>query len=140
MATKEDRLGDMLSRAKAEIVAGGRFRSPECLALLHKKDPGGFRLSLKQSAANGKIFSIEHHGQPLYPDFAFSDKEGGLLLPCLAEVITALNTTNDAWGLAFWFRTPNNFLQGKRPEDLLLQAPEIVLRAAFEACNGIMHG
>lgn len=140
MATKEDRLGDKLARAKAEIVAGGRFRSPECLALLQKRDPGEFSLSLKQAAADGEIFSIEYQGQPLYPDFAFSDKESGLLLPCLAEVITVLYTTSDAWGLAFWFRSPNNFLQGKRPEDLLRQAPEKVLRAAHEEIDEIMHG
>lgn len=58
----------------------------------------------------------------------------------MAEIIAALHPTSDGWQMAFWFRTPNNFLEGKRPEEILQSAPEKVVMAAQEAVGEYMHG
>lgn len=140
-AQNEQRLEAMLARAKAEILAGGHFHTAAHLAQLHGRKPSWLELSLMQAEANRETFSIEHHGQSLYPDYAFSGNEDGeLLLPCLADVITVLGSTKDGWGMAFWFRSPNNFLGGKRPEDVLNHTPEKVSLAAYEEISSIRHG
>lgn len=140
MALTARRLEEMLTRAKNEILAGGRFRTPDCLARLHGKAPDRLKLRLQQAEAKGEIFSIEYQGQVHYPDYAFMDNEEECLLPALAEVIAVLHSTKDGWGMAFWFRSPNNFLGGLRPEDVLPQAPDAVLSAASREVDDIMPG
>lgn len=140
MARKEQRLEAMLARAKTEILAGGHFLTPDCLTLRHDGELDQFTMSLKQAEANQRIFSVEHQGQSLYPDYAFSENQGWNLLPGLALVITTLQPTLDGWGMAFWFRSPNSFLGGKRPEDHLHQELEKVLAAAREEVANTMPG
>ena len=140
MDRKEQRLQDMLARAKAEVLAGERFRTPEYLALLLDRERDGLILLLKQAEVKLEIFSIVHQGQVLYPDYAFSANEKGNLLPGLVEIITILSPENDGWGMAFWFRSPNNFLGGKRPEDTLHQAFDKVVAAAHEQVDSITPG
>jgi len=134
------RLEAMLAQAKAEILAGAHFRTPAYLAQLHDREPDKLERWLKQAEANQQIFSIEHQGYALYPVYAFSRDEDGNLVLCLAEIIAVLHSKMDGWGMAFWFRSPNNFLVGKRPEDVLNQASEEILLAAREEACSIMHG
>lgn len=140
MARKEQRLKDMLVRAKAEVLAGEHFRTPEYLALLLDRELDGLIRSLEQAEVKREIFSIVHQGQVLYPDYAFSDNQEGNLLPGLVEIIEILSPKNDDWGMAFWFRSPNNFLGGKRPEDTLHQEFDKVVAAAHEQVDSIMPG
>lgn len=140
MTRKEQRLKDILVRAKAEVLAGERFRTPEYLALHLDRELEELIRSLKQAEVKLEIFSIVHQGQALYPDYAFSDNEKGNLLPGLVEIITILSPENDGWGMAFWFRSPNNFLGGKRPEDALHQEFDKVVAAAHEQVDFIMPG
>lgn len=42
--------------------------------------------------------------------------------------------------MAYWFRSDNRFLGGKRPQDLLASAPERVIEAAGDEVLGIAHG
>lgn len=140
MALTALRLEEMLTQAKNEILAGGRFHTPDCLARLYGKAPDRLMLALQQAEAKREIFSIEYQGQALYPDYAFMKNEEGSFQRGLAEVITVLHPTHDGWGMAFWFRSPNNFLGGHRPEDVLPEAPEAVLSAACEEVDDIMPG
>lgn len=140
MALTARRLEEMLTQAKNEILAGGRFRTPDCLARLCGKAPDRLMLALQQAEAKREIFSIEHQGQALYPDYAFMDNKEGDFQRGLAEVITVLHPTYDGWGMAFWFRSPNNFLGGQRPEDVLSETPEVVLSAACEEVDDSMPG
>jgi len=139
-AKNEQRLEAMLTQAKSEILAGGHFRTPESLARLHDREPDVFVLSLRRAEANREIFSIEHQGRVHYPDYAFSENEQDDLLPGLAEIVTVLHRSKDGWGMAFWFRSPNNFLGGRRPEDVLSQTPEAVLLAACNEVSDVMQG
>ncbi|KHK64475.1 MULTISPECIES: hypothetical protein [Pseudomonadaceae] len=140
MALTARRLEEMLTQAKNEILAGGRFHAPDCLARLCGKAPDRLKPALQQAEAKREIFSIEYQGQALYPDYAFMENEEGNFQRGLAEVITVLHPTHDGWGMAFWFRSPNNFLGGQRPEDILPEAPEAVLSAACKEVDDIMPG
>ena len=42
--------------------------------------------------------------------------------------------------MAYWFRSDNSFLGGKRPQDLLASAPDQVIAAALDEIHGIVHG
>lgn len=140
MALKEQRLRGMLADAKAEILAGTHFRTSDCFACLYGRAPDGFKLSLQQAELKGEIFSVEYQGLAYYPDYAFLDNEDAILIAGLAEVITVLRPSRDGWGMAFWFRSPNNFLGGQRPEDVLHQAPQAVFSAACVEIDDFMPG
>lgn len=86
-----------------------------------------------------RIFSLSHEGINYVPTYAF-DSGTQLPLAGLEAVVTVLKTQNDGWEMAFWFASPNNFLGGRRPKDLLLSDPECVLAAAFEEVSKVMHG
>lgn len=140
MKTKAQRLEETLARAKFEVLAGQRFLPLDRLARLHEGDQGEFTRSLLQAESERRIFSIAHQGQVLYPNYAFANNEGPHLLPHLAEVISALGPAKNGWDLAFWFKSPNNFLGNQRPEDILGQEPEKVLSAAYEEASDVMPG
>ncbi|MDR6605914.1 hypothetical protein [Pseudomonas synxantha] len=42
--------------------------------------------------------------------------------------------------MAFWFATPNTFLGGKRPKELLSANPLGVLSVAKEEVSRVVHG
>jgi hypothetical protein len=45
----------------------------------------------------------------------------------------------DGWAMAFWFASPNTFLGGKRPKEVLSANPLGVLSAAKEEVSGVVH-
>ena len=57
-----------------------------------------------------------------------------------AKVIEAFAGHKDGWGMAYWFRSDNSFLGGKRPQDLLATAPERVIDAALDEVQEVAHG
>lgn len=58
----------------------------------------------------------------------------------MAKVIEILAKNKDSWGMAYWFRSDNSFLGGKRPQDLLASEPERVIEAAMDEVQEISHG
>jgi len=42
--------------------------------------------------------------------------------------------------MAYWFMSSNSFLGGKRPQDLLMSAPEKVIAAAQDEVQAVAHG
>ncbi len=42
--------------------------------------------------------------------------------------------------MAFWFASPNTFLGGKRPQDVLSANPLSVLSASKEEVSAVVHG
>lgn len=58
----------------------------------------------------------------------------------LAKIIENFGELKDGWDMAYWFRSDNRFLGGKRPQDLLASAPERVIEAAGDEVLGIAHG
>lgn len=140
MATKQQRLEVVLARAKEEILAGEHFHTAEGLAQLQGKKTIEFKLLLEETKARGDIFSIELQGRAFYPDYAFSDDADATLLTSMGQLIRVLKPTRGGWGIAFWFRSPNNFLGGRRPEDVLLQQSQKVLAAALQEVSETMHG
>jgi hypothetical protein len=131
------RLVIMESNAKAEIIRGGDLIP---FAENSQHDAEGLdEKNLHEWLRTGRIFALSYGGMNYIPAYAFDDATHQPFA-CLEAVVAVLKTQNDGWGMAFWFTSPNNFLGGKPPKDLLLFAPERVLVAALEELGEVMHG
>lgn len=118
--------GDWLTAAEVAQVAGLSTRNPSAQPNKWKKQ--------------GLIFAISHNGSDYFPDYGLDRKVGFRPLKAMAKVIDAFAGHKDGWGMAYWFRSDNSFLGGKRPQDLLATAPERVIEAALDEVQGVAHG
>lgn len=134
------RLARNLSLAKAEVLASGHFLTPDSLASRLNQDASALTVLLAKAEAQLRIFSVEDGGQIFYPSYAFLTDGHGSLIPDLLDVLTVLHSERSGWDMAFWFRSPNTFLGGKRPEDVLGQNLHDLLFAAHEEVCSVTPG
>lgn len=86
----------------------------------------------------GRIFAIQSNGKDYYPAYAVD--EGGRPLPIVKQVMQIFAGRKTSWGLAIWFGSPNSWLGGDKPKDVLLTASEQVLIAAKAEMERGVHG
>lgn len=118
--------GDWLTAADIAQLAGLSTRNPSAQPNKWKKQ--------------GRIFAIRHGGVDYFPDYGLDRKSGFRPLKALAGIIEMFAEHKDGWGMAYWFRSDNSFLGGKRPQDLLASAPKRVIAAAMDEVQEIAHG
>lgn len=118
--------GDWLTAADIAHLAGLSTRNPSAQPNKWKKQ--------------GQIFAIHHGGIDYFPGYGLDRDAGFRPIKALAKVIETFAGHKDGWGMAYWFRSDNSFLGGKRPQDLLVSAPERVIEAARDELQGIAHG
>ncbi len=116
LAELKDEFGLLTSEDIAQL-AGGSLKNPSSLAT-------GW-------ARRGKIVAIKAGVGNLYPGFQF-DLVTGSPLPVMADLVAVWGTT-DPVGLALWCVSPNEWLSGARPVDLLTRDPAGVHAAATRA-------
>ncbi len=87
-----------------------------------------------------QIFAVRHQGADYFPGYALDPSTGCRPAKGLAKVLAAFEGRKDDWALAYWFSSANSFLGGKRPQDLLISAPDSVLKAAEDEMAGVLHG
>jgi len=78
-------------------------------------------------AAEGKIFSIRFQSQTLYPGFQFRHGEP---IPAIAGILKEIAAPFTGWDVAFFLTSPNAYLDGKQPLELLRTDPERVVSLA----------
>lgn len=118
--------GDWLTAANVAELAGFSSRNPSAQPHKWKKQK--------------QIFTIQHNGVDYYPAWGLAADAGFRPCKALAEIITLFADRKDGWGIAYWFRSDNSFLGGKRPQDLLAGSPQQVIAAAKDEVEGIEHG
>lgn len=138
--TNEEREEEMVALARAHILTCGDFLLVQDLA-----NHLGIHIELLSPAlmrweAEHRIFSIDHDGCRSFPIYAFPSQGGASPIPGLRDVLSVLCPMKDGWGVSFWFISPNGWLGGKRPQDLLSTEPNRVISAAHEEASGVMHG
>ena len=74
-----------------------------------------------------KIFGVRFQNQTLYPEFQFKDGEP---IPAIADILKEMPRSFTGWDLAFFFTSPNSYLDGKLPVDLLKSKAERVVPLA----------
>ncbi|MBJ9965664.1 hypothetical protein [Burkholderia seminalis] len=118
--------GDWLTAAEVAQLAGLSARNPSAQPNKWKKQ--------------GLIFAIAHNGVDYFPGYGLDREAGFRPLRAMAKVIEAFAGHKDGWGMAYWFRSDNSSLGGKRPQDLLATAPERVIEAARDEIQEVAHG
>jgi hypothetical protein len=131
---------EMLARARAAVLKSGDWMTANEIA-----KAAGFSTT-NPSAQPSKwkreksIFAITHNGIDYFPSYGLDPGTGYRPLKALSKVLRVFDGAKDAWGLAFWFMSPNSFLGAKRPQDLLAKAPEQIIEAARDELEGAVHG
>jgi hypothetical protein len=74
-----------------------------------------------------KIFGVRFQNQTLYPAFQFKDGEP---IPAIAQIVKEMPPSFTGWDLAFFLTSPNSYLDGKLPLELLKSEPERVVSLA----------
>ncbi len=118
--------GDWLTAADIAQLAGLSTRNPSAQPNKWKKQ--------------GLIFAIHHGGVDYFPGYGLDRDAGFRPVKALAKIIETFGERKDAWGMAYWFRSDNSFLGGKRPQDLLVSALEQVIEAAVDEVQEIALG
>lgn len=95
--------------------------------------------------AKKQIFAIALKGEDHFPAYGLREVMQGTVRaiepkPIMATLIEALGAECSGWRLAEWFASPNGYLHGKRPLDLLDSEPERVVKAAEFEAKGVQHG
>jgi hypothetical protein len=80
--------------------------------------------------AKGKVFSVKHGGAEYFPAFQFED---GQPVEAVGKTLALLGEKKSGWQLAFWFTSPNGWLDGRRPVDVLQDVNAVTQAAAHEA-------
>ncbi len=76
-----------------------------------------------------RLFGVDYRGQILYPEFQFDDV--GETRPVVKRVLAELPRDRMSdWEVALWWTAENGWLDGRRPVDLLDEAPEEIVEAA----------
>jgi hypothetical protein len=78
-------------------------------------------------ASEKKIFGVRFQNQTLYPAFQFKDGEP---IPVIAEILKEMPPSFTGWDLAFFLTSPNSYLDGKLPVELLKSKPERLVSLA----------
>ena len=87
--------------------------------------------------AEGKVFAVDDRGRLAYPAFQFDGQ--GRPRPIIAKVLAELGDHVGSWQVALWLTSPNGWLDGVKPVDLLDKAPERVLDAARDIAEPVSH-
>jgi hypothetical protein len=80
--------------------------------------------------AKGKVFSVKQGGVEYFPAFQFAE---GQPVETIGKVLETLGGRKSGWQLAFWFTSPNGWLDGKRPADIIDDMESVARAAAREA-------
>ncbi|MCV3243455.1 hypothetical protein [Mesorhizobium sp. ZC-5] len=78
----------------------------------------------------GKIFSVRYNGAEWFPAFQFQD---GQPHATVARVLQHLRERKSGWQMAFWFTSPNGWLNGRKPAECLDDVESVARAAAEEA-------
>ena len=114
---------EVLDAERVHELYGSKARNRSALAARWRSDK--------------KIFAVLHGGRFLYPAFQFDAQ--GRPRKAISKVLAALGDAVGGWQTALWFVTPNGWLDGEKPVDLLDRQPAAVLDAAADVGEPAVH-
>src|SRR5471032_325546 len=120
----------MIVRARTGVIESGDWMTAAEIAQL-----AGFSESNPSAQPNKwkrekVLFAIRHNGIDYFPSYGLDANAGYRPLKSMAKILETFGNSKDGWGLAYWFRSVNSFLDGMRPQDLLATDPARVIAAA----------
>ncbi len=130
----------MLVQARKAVLESGDWLTAAEVAQLAELSTRNPSAQPNKWKKQGQIFAINHGGVDYFPGYGLDRNAGFRPSKAMAKVIEVLARNKDSWGMAYWFRSDNSFLGGKRPQDLLASEPERVIEAAMDEVQEISHG
>ncbi|QHD48579.1 hypothetical protein KF947_13620 [Halomonas sp. FeN2] len=88
----------------------------------------------------GDIFTINDHGTEYYPAFGLEKDAGYRPYRVMSKIIDIFKDDKSGWGMAFWFQSANSYLGGLKPQNLIATDPDLVIDAALDEVQEILHG
>jgi hypothetical protein len=87
-----------------------------------------------------KVFALNWKGRDLFPAYAFDERLNPR--PAVGEILRLFGAGMDPWRIASWFESPNAWLDGRRPREVLVDpsADASVLVDAARRKAGWTHG
>jgi hypothetical protein len=131
---------EMKSEATAQILASRDFVTASDISRLGKFSAEAPNSHPDHWKRWGQILAIHHNGSDYYPLYALDPANGYCPFPVVADILRLFAGSKDSWQVALWFGSVNSYLSGKRPQDVLAEAPEPLLRAARAEAEGLQHG
>jgi hypothetical protein len=130
----------MIAKAQEKTILATKWVTAKDIAEL-----AGYRSENKTAGvfkwkASNKIFGVKYQSEELYPIYALNKDNGFRPHPGLKPVLELFIGKRDSWGIAYWFAAANGYLGGKRPQDLIADQPDLVLKAAIDSLQGVIHG
>ncbi|MDW5318558.1 hypothetical protein [Rhizobium sp. PL01] len=129
-AKVERLLYDSNAKARARFFEGWPSFTSKDLAEVAGHGSKNKSMTASRWKMKAKVFSIKHGGVEYFPAFQF---EEGQPIESVAKVLALLGEKKSGWQLAFWFTSPNGWLAGKRPVDVLKDGDAVISAAANEA-------
>lgn len=130
----------MLVQARKAVLESGDWLTAAEVAQLAELSTRNPSAQPNKWKKQGQIFAINHSGVDYFPGYGLDRNAGFRPSKVMAKVIEILARNKDSWGMAYWFRSDNSFLGGKKPQDLLTSEPERVIEAAMDEVQEISHG
>lgn len=130
----------MLVQARKAVLESGDWLTAAEVAQLAELSTRNPSAQPNKWKKQGQIFAINHGGVDYFPGYGLDRNAGFRPSKVMAKVIEILARNKDSWGMAYWFRSDNSFLGGKKPQDLLTSEPERVIEAAMDEVQEISHG
>lgn len=133
------REAQMQLRAKGAVLVSGDWLSQNDLITIGGMSAKNPNAQLRKWMRDGAIFSIRHNGVEYFPGYALDPQRDYRPYRSLKKVIAEFAGARDGWGLALWFQSPNSFLGGACPKELLATQSEQVVAAAADDVTGVVH-
>jgi hypothetical protein len=114
----------MEGMVQSKILNERMFNSSQASVILGTDSKSNKRQYANKLRKSGELLGIPHkRNQYVYPVFQF-EVQKSRLRPIVSEVNKLLDALDDPWGLASWWITPSERLDGKSPKDMLGKANE----------------
>jgi hypothetical protein len=129
----------MLVHARKAVLESGDWLTAADIAQLADLSTRNPSAQPNKWKKQGLIFAINHGGVDYFPGYGLDRDASFRPLKALAKVINVFAEHKDSWGMAYWFRSDNSFLGGKKPQDILATQPERVILAAADEIEEVAH-
>lgn len=129
----------MLVKARKAVLDSGDWLTAAQIAEIAHLSTSNPSAQPNKWKRQGLIFAINHRGTDYFPGYGLDAESDFRPLKTLAPIIEVFAGHKDGWGIAYWFSSENGFLGGRRPQDLLISEPVLVLGAAMDEIKKIEH-
>lgn len=134
------REAEMEARARRAVMESGDWLTVDEILQLPGVSPRSGCAQPDQWKQQGKIFTINDHGTEYYPAFGLEKEAGYQPYRVMSKIIDVFKDDKGGWGMAVWFQSVNSYLGGLKPQDLIATDPDLVIEAALDEVQGVMHG